>query len=382
MTGLLTILCAGIVAYFVEDRIIDHLVQSTARDLISDTIEPGDLPSGFSIYSTEAAPPEIEIAMAEKQSGEGSEFRMADGSYFHATAISRDGNRQYLIYDASDALVVTPIALTAAWMSLGSLFTFVLIAAIVANSIGRRVAKRSERLLSDLQQCRTPDEVSALAERQDIADVSAFLTAHAEVWHKRTQAVRQQENTVSFLAHELRTPLQSARASIAVIRDDVPSSAALDRLDRAISRLTRASQATLFIGADVEQLASSRLSVFAIWGDLRTEYAPLAAQRGQYIAAPKGSDASVEAPREAVEAAIANLVGNAISHGSPGEISLVGFRDHFAIRNPVSSSPNPGFGLGMTILERLLGKLGWRLETARSEQEFEVRIFFEKAITS
>ena len=382
MTGLITILAAGIAAYVVEDRLIDRQLQATAADIAAGDLAANNLPPGFALYPSATAPSELEGAFVANPKGIPVEYRSAEGSYFHAVVIQRNGRLDYLLFDASDTLVVHPNLATAGFVAFACVGFFVVIAALVAGGIGRLVANRSERLLSELQQCRTPDEVSALAERQDIADVSAFLTAHAEVWHKRTQAVKEQENTVSFLAHELRTPLQSARASIAVIRDGVPASAALDRLDRAISRLTRASQATLFIGAEVDQLARSRLSVFAVWEDLRTEYTPLAAQRGQSIAAPKGLDASVVAPREAVEAAIANLVGNAIGHGAPGEISLEGFGDHFAIYNPVSSTTNPGFGLGMTIVDRLLGKLGWVVDTKRCEREFEVRIFFDKGIRS
>ena len=380
LTGLFTVLSAGIVAYVVEDRLIDGQLKATANELGTSDFSATDLPPGFTLHPSAQAHSEIEDAFAGTPVGEPTEYWSANGTYFHAIAIQRNGSRDYLLFDASDTLVVHPNLATTALVALACVGFFVVIAALVANGIGRLVAKRSERLLGELQQCRTPEEVSLLAEQQEISEICAFLKTHAEVWHKRTQAVREQENTVSFLAHELRTPLQSARASIAVIRDDVPTSAALDRLDRAISRLTRASQATLFIGAEVEQLSCSQQSVFAVWDDLRSEYAPLAAQRGQRIVAPTGMDAMVIAPREALEATIANLLGNAITHGAAGEISLEGFRTHFVIRNPVSATTKPGFGLGMTIVERLLEKLGLKAETIRANHAFEVRILSREGV--
>lgn len=63
----------------------------------------------------------------------------------------------------------------------------------------------------------------------------------------------------------------------------MPASSALDRLDRAISRLSRASNAALFIGAEAELPAQTDYSLFTIWNELRMEFAPLAEKRGQTI---------------------------------------------------------------------------------------------------
>ena len=179
---------------------------------------------------------------------------------------------------------------------------------------------------------------------------------------------------VSFLAHELRTPLQSARASIALLRDEMLESSALDRLDRAIARLARASHATLFIGAETEVSGQTELSVFHIWNDLQTEVAPLARKRGLHIERAAGIEPRVVAPRDAVEAVLANLLGNAISHGAPGSVQLIGNADSLAICNRVAEVPTPGFGLGLTIVQRLIAKLGWTMESFTQDSYFEVRI--------
>lgn len=374
LTGLAAIVTAGSVAYVVEDRLIDQRLQETLASLRMNPSGGEDLPPGFELYPATLVPSEVADALAGETPGNIVEFEMTDGTYVHAVALEGAENRRYLVFDASDTLVVQPIALVAVSMALACLAIFVAIAALVANTLGRRIARGSKRLLSDLEECATPQEVALLADRQEIEEMAAFLRTHAHVWETRTRAVQEQEETVSFLAHELRTPLQSARASIAVLRDEVAESPALDRLDRAVSRLARASHATLFIGAETDVSAKHELSAFGIWNELRSELAPLAEKRGLRIETAAGAEPQLIAPRGAVEAVLANLLGNAIGHGAPGAVELQGTRSSLTIRNRIAQHSTPGFGLGLTIVQRLVAKLGWRMHTLTHDGIFEVRI--------
>lgn len=80
------------------------------------------------------------------------------------------------------------------------------------------------------------------------------------------------------------------------------------------------------------------------------------------------------APREALEAVLSNLLGNAIGHGAPGTIRLHGSDGAITIRNPVRSEPAPGFGLGLTIVQRLAAKLDWDVECGSDGGTFTARI--------
>lgn len=216
LTGLVAILIAGIVAYAVEDRLIDQRLRETLAIVTDRDRLPGDLSAGFTLYSATSVPTEVADALAGKEPGETAEFRMGDRTYVHAVAAERAGQQLFLVFDASETLVVQPIILVAASMALACLAIFVAIAAVVANSLGGRVEKGSGRLLEEVERCRTPRDVASLADSQDIAEIADFLGTHAKVWETRSQAVQEQEDTVTFLAHELRTPLQSARGSLAV----------------------------------------------------------------------------------------------------------------------------------------------------------------------
>lgn len=374
LTGLVAIATAAVVAYVVEDRLIDQRLEDAVNDLPTDDLQPGTLPPGFALYPEGVAPGEVTAALTGKRQGNIVEVKMADGTHVHAVAIEWTGRAHVLVFDASETLVVQPFVPVAAIMALGSLATFVVIAALIAIALGRRVEQGSDRLLRELEICRTPQEVALLAERQEIVEMAAFLRVHAHAWETRIRALQEQEDMVAFLAHELRTPLQSARASLAVLRDDVPASPVLDRLDRAVSRLARASNATLFIGAEAELASQGECSIFAVWNDLRTEFAPLAEKRGQRIGLAVGTDRRVAVPREAMEAILANLLGNAIGHGAPGAITFQGYGAVIAIRNPLARERAPGFGLGLTIVQRLAAKLGWATETLTLDDMFEVRI--------
>ena len=57
-----------------------------------------------------------------------------------------------------------------------------------------------------------------------------------------------------------------------------------------------------------------------------------------------------------------NLLLNAIQHGDAGVIELEADGAALVVRNPVAAEATSGFGMGMTIAQRLAARIGWRLD--------------------
>ncbi|WFL77791.1 HAMP domain-containing sensor histidine kinase [Altererythrobacter arenosus] len=374
LTGAAALGLAAITAYVVEDRLIDGQLLNTAMGVRGGTRDATSLPSDFTLFRESNLPIDIGAQFVSPKNGDIREFRRPDGSYVHVLVIGERAERQYLLHDVSDALVVGPNMAHAALAGLACLLAFVLVAVFVARILGRRAGIEGQRLLNDLAGCRTPGEVRTLAASQEMDEMHAFLSVHADVWDERSETLQQQEELVSFLAHELRTPLQSARTSLALLHGETANIVAVERLSRAISRLIRASHAALFLGAKTAPVAESPLSLFAIWDQLCAEFAPLAKHRGQTLAKATGDDPMPVAPFEAVEAIVSNLLANALRHSGSGAIRFRAEGGTFVISNSIAADISPGFGLGLTIVERLCERLDWDLSVREADEHFEARI--------
>jgi signal transduction histidine kinase len=98
---------------------------------------------------------------------------------------------------------------------------------------------------------------------------------------------------------------------------------------------------------------------------LAVEFAPLAARRGQTIRIEAHGDPSWPLPTAAVEAVLVNLLVNAIQHGAPGAIVITTATERIEIRNATDGdATQPGFGLGLELARRLLGRVAWTLEAS------------------
>jgi signal transduction histidine kinase len=192
-------------------------------------------------------------------------------------------------------------------------------------------------------------------------------------WTRGLPALKREEETLRFIAHELRTPLQSARLAVEALAGRIDAIAEA-RLRRALQRLERASAAVLWLGESTP--VTDALEIGPILSTLVDEFAPLAAARGQRIEIGGDADVRWALPPAGVEAVLANLLMNAIQHGAPGAIDISMGAGRIAFRNATREGENhSGFGLGLELARRLLAKIEWTLEARidRAGAEFILR---------
>ncbi|MBB1060704.1 sensor histidine kinase [Marilutibacter spongiae] len=349
-------------AYMLEDRLIDDRLRDVGRQ--QGLHSPGPLPPGFMLVARRQADDALRERTAGQPLGAIREFRLPDGRYLHVLAM-RDGRgaESLLVHDATAHLAVNP-ALVRAWPWLLLIATaLALVAWALAHRFVARVSGQARELVARFSEAEGPHDLHALADAQGIFEFSELARLNAKVWESRRAVLDRERETLAFLAHELRTPLQSARTSLALL-DALPERvehAAWQRLHRAVGRLARASHALLWLG-DGQAAPPRPCKPLRLLGTLVEELAPLATAKGQTLRMPSGPDIDWPMPGEVAETILNNLLLNAIQHGDRGEIRIEVHGTTLGIDNPLPDRPAPsGFGVGRQLAERLVERFGGTL---------------------
>lgn len=350
---------ALLLLFLLEDSFIDQRLRSVAAGLPGVDVPAADLPGRFAVHPVATAPDELRKRMRGARTGAIREFRGDDGRYLHVLATrARDGSDVLLAYDVSDQLRVNA-ALRRAWPWLLLMAAALALGAwALATAFAARVAQQAGTLLAQVAGTPDPVRLRELADAAPIHEFSELARLQAHAWDARLAVLQAERETLAFLGHELRTPLQSARTSLALLQDDPANAAAWSRLRRAVDRLARASNGVLWLASDAAAAQVASCQVRPLADALAAELAPMAAARGQDICI-RGI-ARWPLPEEVAETVLANLLLNAIQHGGAGRIDIAIADAGLELANPVDdNAAGSGFGIGLQVVRRLLGRFGW-----------------------
>jgi two-component system, sensor histidine kinase len=228
-----------------------------------------------------------------------------------------------------------------------------------------------------------------------IRDVTDRKRIQSELIAAREAADRANQAKSRFLAtasHDLRQPVQALALLNGALRrmtDDPDLTEALVRQDHAIGAMSRLLNALL----DISKLESGAIkpeptdfTVAALLEELRAEFAGLAANKGLELKVEPCADC-VHCDRSLVEQILRNLVSNAIKYTQQGAVRLRCLHETAAVRIQVldtgigmasnelpyiydefyqvgvpANSVREGFGLGLSIVHRLVKLLGLQLQ--------------------
>jgi two-component system, sensor histidine kinase len=244
--------------------------------------------------------------------------------------------------------------------------------------------------------------VGSVVSGRDVTErnrIEAAARASAALEQARDAAVRDNEGKSRLLtaaSHDLRQPLQTIELLNGTLRRLVTDPDAIEVLshqDQAIDAMSRLLNALL----DVSKLESgainpesSHFAVAALFDELRMEFAGMAADKGLLLEIESCAD-GVYADPALVEQILRNLLSNAVKYTEQGRVRLrcrtegalvrvdvidtgVGIApdqlphiyDAFYQVGVPTNSTREGYGLGLSIVQRLVELLGVKLEV-RSE---------------
>jgi signal transduction histidine kinase len=353
--------------YVLEDSFIDARLVEAERALSG---ERAPLPQ-IELWRIDDFPEPHRARMAALAPGRVREFRLDEARYVHVRALPADASGpRLLVYDVQDEMRVNQgFAHAAPVIALMSALVLAL-AAWLARRNAVRIERAAGSLLGALARDADAQALRHAADTQPVREFQQLGHALADALEARLAALRREEDTLRFIAHELRTPLQSAKLAVAALSGDTP---AHQRLARALQRLERASQAVLWLGESASSIDHS--DVGAIVQLLADELAPLAEQRKQRIDCEFRGQLAWPMPAAAAEALTSNLLLNAIQHGSAGVIGVTVDEQTLVVVNPyVADDRQPGHGLGLELGRRIATHIGLTLSTATADGQHVVRV--------
>ncbi len=359
---------AVVALYVLEDSFIDRRLIDAEQALHRSALPQPPV----QLLRGEQLPPDQRASLSALAPGALREFRLADGRYLHVRVLPADARGlRVLAIDAQDELRVGDALRDSAPMLAFLLALVVLLAIGLARRFVRRVEASLAGLLPVLDADDDASRLRSAAARQPVEEFQRFGNALADALDARLDALNREADTLRFLAHELRTPLQGARLAFSRLNPAAGSEAAHARLQRCLQRLERASAAVLWLGEQAPEVAPNDVVAPAL--QLVDDLQPLATQRGQQIDCDIDAALRWALPTPAIEAVIGNLLLNGIQHGAPGTIHLQIDARSLRIDNRCDAlEPSSGFGLGLELSRRLLARSGWTLRGAVEGDRFVV----------
>jgi PAS domain S-box-containing protein len=236
------------------------------------------------------------------------------------------------------------------------------------------------------------DEMLAVAAIRDITERREIQNALREARETADRANQAKSRFLATASHDLRQPLQALSLLNGALRRMIKEETAADALlqqEQAISAMSRLLNALLDIsklesGAIKPELTDFRVSALA--SEMRAEFAAFAASKGLGLEVQVG-DECVHSDAALVGQVLRNLITNAIKYTEQGAVTLRSTRESGGVRLQVVDtgvgipavelariyddfyqigvSPNTsrdGYGLGLSIVSRIVVLLGLKLE--------------------
>ena len=261
------------------------------------------------------------------------------------------------------------------------------LAIAVALFVAQQVTRRLVRLTEVASSVAASGDVEVHVPVDGRDETGRLGRAFTEMLASLARSRRSQQQLVQDAGHELRTPLTSLRTNISVMRrfEELSPSAReqlLDDLDVETRELTDLVNELVELATDLrDDEARAPVEV----GDLARAVAEKAMRRSGRQIRVDADGSVVHAQPQAIERALANLVGNAVKF-SAGDIEIVCRRGRVDVldRGPgiaaddlphlfdrfyrsVQSRSLPGSGLGLSIVRDVVERHGGTVHAANRE---------------
>jgi signal transduction histidine kinase len=222
-------------------------------------------------------------------------------------------------------------------------------------------------------------------------DEIGFLARSIDEARAREQAALERERRfVAECSHELRTPLATLKSALTLLPEVEDEADArrrvLERMERAMARTERLVQFFLVLAREGREPADvGWVSLRQVVQEVTEEQHLLHNGDACAVRIEIADTVRVRASRDVVTVLLHNLVGNAFQHASGGRVRVVWLEDGRLrvdddgpgfpeLRTPSGAMvgraegvPTAGFGIGLTLSERLCRTQGWVLTRGVSE---------------
>lgn len=308
---------------------------------------------------------------------------LVDGQQSVVLVRDIDGARWALVLD------ITDLERREAWLAATVLAAMLVMVLLLGFAIwwGVDHLVRPLRDVADAIEHLRPDHGAERLEvdRAASKEVAVITLALNDYLQRNALFVERERAFIDSASHELRTPISviAGAAELASAQPGMPQAAQhqLARIRRTSQDIERLVALLLVLAKDPQRLAdaSDRIDLDQLLPEIVEDYRPMASEKGLALTLAPPSPCEIVAPMPVVQAAIGNLLRNAIENSDSGEIAIrlqpgavVEIVDpgHGMTPEEISAiytrmargGGREGAGIGLELITRLCAHLGWALE--------------------
>jgi signal transduction histidine kinase len=340
--------------YTVEDRFFDHMLAQ-------------DVPDVKRYPNINAFPPDLARQVtAGVQRGE---FYGDQGRHYHV----RKSGDDYLVAEVSKQLVVRPRLP----MIAGMLGAMALVMALLIGGVGYLFARRAiaplerlSRMLEASAPASLPRNFSAVYTGDEVGVLARALD---QAMVRVADFVDREQHFTRDASHELRTPLAVIAGAAALMEVESLSAAGrsqLRRISDACALMQRTTDTLLMLSREQGGEAEP-VRLLALVEEVVVRY-----DQEIDLLVDIPADVTLTLNKGVLEILLANIIGNAITHAAPGQITIAFKDDALVVTNRgalpselegklfatgVRGPSSTGYGLGLPIAQRLAHRVGYHL---------------------
>lgn len=301
-------------------------------------------------------------------------YQHVDGSYVDALSVyyTKDGSPLYILlhYSVTHELQFAPKNMTAILLLV---FITFCASASLAFYMQNKVITPIHKISRAIKEHSWQGDDTLTLPKQKYAELKSIVEALENSIFKLNEHQKGELDFLRFLSHELRTPVAICQSSFEVI--------SLQQ-GELTGPMLFASQATNQMKSTIETLLwltnkkSAALEMeFVNFGDLisRVVSEHVKIIGCDIIVSLERDDTCLYLMREPLTIIIGNLIRNSFEHGGQA-VSIIQKKCVIEIINPVSENNYAGFGLGLTLVRRLVTQLGWGFSTLEKDNQFYAKL--------
>jgi signal transduction histidine kinase len=323
------------------------------------------------------------------------EFAGTDGRHYHVLPLGQ-ARMPTLVAEVSGILIVRPMRNDLLTWLAGWGAAMVCTALILGAWLAQRISAPLEALARDAARADPANLPQALSGSERGDEVGVVANALQALMRRTRSFIEREQAFTRDASHELRTPLAVMGMALERARGgataEPDAKAQLEAAASAARHMTQTVNTLLMLARETavdESCDCALLPVIEQWV-LANELQLSARHVRLDIAMPV--EARIALPPPVLQLIVANLLGNAVTHGTPGGAIHIRHEDD-ALLISNSSVPIParagevevkgeasaGFGMGLSIVRRLLARHGATLEIEHADGVTTVRVHTTRA---
>lgn len=381
------------IVYISLDRIDDHLVDNRLHDEIEYFTNHykyyNHLPRPTSEYiSAYLGTDSMPLYVADLVSGlaDGLHEAYLDENEYHIAIekLPDQGKTLYLLYDVGALEFTETRKLDIGFVLFGGLFVVIGLGWWLGRLTSRRIIAPVVHLSQQVGKS-GPESLPTDLSKDFVDDEVGTLASALEQSMKRVEDFVAREHQFSRDAsHELRTPVTVIKGAVELLQRQLTSNdpsllRPLGRIERQVTNMERIIEALLWLSREKTPSKSDPpFPILPLVRDVIEENRNLIAGKSVDLKLVANGDPILDVPAPLFQIALTNLIQNAIHYTVNGHITVNVLEDRVLVSDSgrgiekpdldhiiephVRGNGSSGFGLGLSIVDRLCNRFGWQLE--------------------